>query len=270
VEILAPPPVADFEGGGNGCAPVTIAFENLSQYGTNYLWNFGDGGVSMNEEPVYTYYIPGTYTVSLLVTGPGGNEIAVHDTVVHVYPNATAYFTANPEVVNTGDPVYFYNLSNQADEFTWIFGDGNTSTENSPIHVYQSVGTFDVTLIANNEYNCPDTLTVDDAVLVDIGGYIGFPNAFTPDPAGSSGGAYDPTRLNNDVFFPVFAGVDEYQLQIYNRWGELLYESQDVNVGWDGYYRGQLAPQGVYVWRAQVTFTDGKQVIRAGDLTLLR
>jgi gliding motility-associated-like protein len=270
IEILAPPPVADFDGGGNGCAPVTIAFENLSLYGTNYLWNFGDGGVSMNQEPVYTYYIPGTYTVSLLVTGPGGNEIAVHDTVVHVYPNSTAYFTANPEVVNTGDPVYFYNLSNQADEFTWIFGDGNTSNETSPIHVYQSVGTFDVTLIANNEYNCPDTLTVDDAVLVDIGGYIGFPNAFTPDPTGSSGGAYDPTRLNNDVFFPVFAGVEEFQLQIYNRWGELLFESQDVNVGWDGYYRGQMAQQGVYVWRAQVTFTDGKQVIRAGDLTLLR
>jgi gliding motility-associated-like protein len=190
--------------------------------------------------------------------------------VVHVYPNATAYFTANPPIVNTGDPVYFYNLSNQANQFQWDFGDGQTSTQVSPVHVFQEIGSYDITLIANNEYNCPDTLTVEEAVLVDAGGYIEFPNAFTPDPLGGTNGAYDPNMLNNDVFFPVFAGVEEYQLQIYNRWGELLYESRDIHRGWDGYYRGSLAQQGVYVWRAQVTFTDGKQVIRAGDLTLLR
>ncbi|NNC82574.1 MAG: PKD domain-containing protein [Flavobacteriales bacterium] len=270
IEIQAPPPVADFAGGGEGCAPITIAFENLSEYGTNYLWNFGDGGVSSNEEPVYTYYIPGTYTVSLLVTGPGGSEIAVRDTIVHVYPNSTAYFTANPDIVNTGDVVFFYNLSNQADEFFWEFGDGNTSTETDPTHIYQETGYFDVTLIANNEYNCPDTFRLEDAVFVDVGGYVDFPNAFTPNSLSSNGGYYDPTRLDNDVFYPVFAGVEDFQLQIYNRWGELLYESDDVNKGWDGYYKGRLAQQGVYVWRATVTFTDGKQVIKAGDLTLLR
>jgi len=270
IQIQAPPPTADFTGGGHGCAPVTIEWQNLSQYGTNYLWNFGDGGVSVNNAPTYTYYIPGTYTVSLLVTGPGGNQIAVHDTVVEVYPNATAYFTVNPPVVNTGDPVYFYNLSNQANQFVWDFGDGQTSTQISPVHVFQQVGSYDISLIANNDYNCPDTLIVEDAVLVEVGGYIEFPNAFTPDPSGSSGGAYDPTMLNNDIFFPVFAGVEEFELQIYNRWGELLYQSKDINIGWDGYYRNRMAQQGVYVWRASVTFTDGKQVIRAGDLTLLR
>ncbi|NNK80773.1 MAG: PKD domain-containing protein, partial [Flavobacteriales bacterium] len=270
IEILAPPPIADFAGEGDGCAPVTIEFENLSEFGTNYLWNFGDGGVSSNEEPVYTYYIPGTYTVSLLVTGPGGSEIAVRDTIVHVYPNSTAYFTANPDIVNTGDVVFFYNLSNQANTFLWEFGDGSTSTEVNPTHIYQETGEFDVTLTANNEYNCPDTFHLEDAVFVDVGGYIDFPNAFTPNQFASNGGYYDQTRLDNDIFYPVFAGVEEFELQIYNRWGELLYESNDVNRGWDGYYRGNVAQQGVYVWRAKVMFTDGKQVIKAGDLTLLR
>ncbi len=270
IEIQAPPPLADFDGQGDGCAPITIEFDNLSEYGTGYLWNFGDGGVSANEEPVYTYYIPGTYTVSLLVTGPGGSEIVVRDTIINVYPNATAYYTANPEIVNTGDPVFFYNLSNQADEFFWDFGDGITSQDSDPIHIYQETGTFPVSLIANNEYNCPDTFRLQDAVLVDVGGYIEFPNAFTPDALSSTDGTYDPTRLDNNIFYPVFAGVDRYKLQIYNRWGELLYESLDVSRGWDGYYKGTLAQQGVYVWRADVTFTDGKQVIRAGDLTLLR
>jgi len=270
IEIQAPPPVADFTGEGDGCAPVTIAFGNTSSYGTNYLWNFGDGGVSTNEAPNYTYYIPGTYTVSLLVTGPGGSEIAVRDTVVHVYPNASAYFTANPDVVNTGDVVFYYNLSNEASIYSWDFGDGNSSVERDPLHTYQDVGSYEVTLIADNIYNCPDTFRLADAVLVDVGGYIEFPNAFTPNTQSSSDGTYNANRLDNDVFFPVFAGVDGYKMQIYNRWGELLFESNDIQVGWDGYYKGTLAQQGVYVWRAQVTFTDGKQVTRAGDLTLLR
>lgn len=270
VEILAPPPVADFNGGGSGCAPVTVEFENLSQYGTNYIWSFGDGGVSSNEEPVYTFYIPGTYTVSLLVTGPGGSEIVVHDTVIHVFPNATAYFTANPEIINTGDPVFFYNLSNQGDTFQWDFGDGYTSNEADPIHIFQEIGAFDVSLIANNQYNCPDTFLLEGAILVDVGGYVEFPNAFTPDPLGHNDGVYNPNQLSNDIFFPNFAGVEDYELQIYNRWGELLFQSEDVNRGWDGFYHGRPAQQGVYVWRAKVTFTDGKQVIEAGDLTLLR
>ncbi|NND93265.1 MAG: PKD domain-containing protein, partial [Flavobacteriales bacterium] len=270
VDILAPPPVADFNGGGEGCAPVTIEFENLSEYGTNYIWSFGDGGVSSNQDPVYTFYIPGTYTVSLLVTGPGGSDIVVHDTVVHVFPNATAYFTANPEVINTGDPVFFYNLSNQGETFEWNFGDGYTSTESDPIHIFQDIGEFDVSLIANNQYNCPDTFLLENAILVDVGGYVEFPNAFTPDQFGNNDGVYNPNQLDNDIFFPRFAGVEEYVLQIYNRWGELLFESDDVNRGWDGFYKGRPVQQGVYVWRAEVTFTDGKQSIKAGDLTLLR
>ena len=127
-----------------------------------------------------------------------------------------------------------------------------------------------MSLIANNQYNCPDTFLLEGAIFVDVGGYVEFPNAFTPDAFGNNDGVYNPNQLDNDVFFPRFAGVEDYVLQIYNRWGELLFESDDINRGWDGLYRGRPVQQGVYVWRAEVTFTDGKQSIKAGDLTLLR
>ena len=270
IQILAPPPIAEFIGDGDGCAPVTVNFENLSQYADTYLWNFGDGATASNPSPEYTYFTPGTYTVSLIVTGEGGTDVTIHEEVVNVYPTASAYFTINPSAVSIGNPVFYFNQSVNADEFYWDFGDGSNSSEHSPIHIYDTPGTFPVTLISNNQYNCPDTLTLSDAVFVETGGSINFPNAFTPDPLGAGDGNYDPTNLDNNVFFPIHHGVEDYTLQIYNRWGELVFQTNDVNEGWNGYYKGQLAQQDVYVWKVKATFIDGSTHIEAGDLTLLR
>jgi gliding motility-associated-like protein len=76
--------------------------------------------------------------------------------------------------------------------------------------------------------------------------------------------------FNNNIFFPIYKGVDEFEMQIFNRWGELLFETKDVRQGWDGYYRGQLCQQDVYVWRVKVTFLDGGEMTDIGDVTLLR
>ena len=98
-----------------------------------------------------------------------------------------------------------------------------------------------------------------------------FPNAFTPNPSGSEGGYYVPGARENYVFYPfVQEGIDEYKLQIYSRWGELLFESQDVNIGWDGYFRGKICEQGVYIWKVEAKFSNGKVVTKTGDVTLFR
>ena len=270
IQIIAPPPIANFNGSGDGCAPVTVDFENLSEYGETYLWSFGDGATASNPSPSYTYFTPGVYSVSLITTGPGGTDLVVHEEIVNVYPSATAYFTVNPESVTLGAPVFFFNQSVNATIFEWDFGDGASSSEHSPIYNYDSPGTYPVTLISNNEYNCPDTMQLSEAVLVEVGGQIEFPNAFTPDPLGSNGGIYDSSVLDNNVFFPVNYGVEEYKLQIYNRWGELIFETENVSQGWDGYYRGEMAQQDVYVWKVTATFVDGTQYVDAGDVTLLR
>ena len=97
------------------------------------------------------------------------------------------------------------------------------------------------------------------------------PNAFTPNPNGTSGdGIYDPASHDNDIFHPNISGLQTYELDIFDRWGELIFVSKDIRVGWDGYYKGKLCEQSVYVWKIIGTTIDGKNINKAGDLTLLR
>jgi len=272
IVIDPPQPVADFLGSGIGCAPLTVDFTNTSYGGLYFNWSFGDGGTSQTESPSHTYDQPGTYTISLTVTGVGnGTMTVVHIDSVVIYPRANAFFVLNPSsVVVPNEAVYFYNLSSSADSYLWDFGDGNSTTEVNPIYYYSAPGEYDVTLIANNQWNCPDTFSLPNAVFAEASGTIDFPNAFTPNSSSSSDGRYDPYSVANDFFFPLYAGVEEYHLMIFNRWGELIFESFDVEIGWDGFYRGQPAKQDVYVWKCRAKFSDGNDFLEAGDLTLLR
>lgn len=271
ITILPPPPTVGFNGPASGCVPLTVQFENLSTYAASSNWQFGDGGQANATNPVYTYYQPGTYTVTLSIVGVDGSTIIeTQEQIIQVFPNAQAAFTVTPnEVSIPSQPVYCLNLSSNATSYLWDFGDENTSTDINPIHYYTQEGAYSITLIANNQYNCPDTMILYDAVYAKKGGLIDFPNAFTPDPNGGNGGSYNPNSYENNVFFPLNSGVIEYQLQIYNKWGELLFESKDVNRGWDGYYRGQLCKQDVYVWKVVARFVDGQLFEKAGDVTLL-
>jgi gliding motility-associated-like protein len=272
VEIVPPPPVADFDVNEAACAPITVVFENQSLYGAAYHWDFGDGGSSSAESPVYTYWLAGTYTVSLTVTGFDGvtEDVYIIEDAIEVYPTAVAAFTVTPDEVNVpGEPVYCINLSQNATGFEWDFGDGTTSTEENPVHFYQTEGWYDISLIAFNEWNCPDTMLIVDAVHALAVGYIEFPNAFTPNSSSSSGGMYDPTTYDNDIFFPIHYGIAEYELQIFNRWGELLFESAEIGTGWDGYYKNQMCKEDVYAWKVRARFVDGQEIVRAGDVTLL-
>ena len=272
ITIDPPLPIAAFSGEGEGCVPLNVTFTNESEYAVSSSWNFGDGQTSNQFSPTHTYYMPGTYNVALTVTGPGGaQDVEIKTAVVKVHARATAYFTINPPVVNIPDEVFFQNLSENATSYYWDFGDGSNSTEFSPYHTYMEEGWHAVYLVATNEFNCADTFMLDKAVMGKMEGDIKFPNAFTPNPDGASGGYYDISdQFNNNIFFPYYKGVVEYELQIFNRWGELLFETNDLDQGWDGYYRGQLCKQDVYVWKVKAAFIDGGEVFRTGDVTLIR
>ncbi|MEO8069393.1 MAG: PKD domain-containing protein [Flavobacteriales bacterium] len=272
VEVTPPEPTASFTGGGEGCAPLTVSFTNTSLQGVSYQWNFGDGGTSAAENPVYTYNLPGTYTVSMTAFGVGGtvNTVTQQDIVV-VHPRAQAFFVIQPDqVVVPNQPVFTYNLSGNADTYWWDFGDGATSTETDPSHLYTYPDTFDVTLVANNQWNCPDTFLLAAAVIGIANGDLSFPNAFTPGSGGPTDGIYDPQSFNNDFFFPIHEGVESYRLQVFNRWGELVFETTDVAKGWDGWYRDKPAKQDVYAWKAFARFSDGRETVQSGDVTLIR
>lgn len=271
IEILPPLPVANFEGPASGCVPLTVQFDNLSENFVYSAWAFGDGGSSNTTNPLYTFYQPGTYTVSLVVTGPGGEtDQMVQEQIIVVHARAQAAFTITPTEVNVpGEPIYCLNLSSGANAYAWEFGDGTGSTQENPLHEYELEGLYSIQLIANNAFNCPDTMVLVDVVKAGVGGMIDFPNAFTPSTNGSNGGYFDPHSLDNDYFFPMHSGVVDYHLMIFNKWGELLFESKDVNRGWDGYYRGELCRQDVYVWKVNATFVDGESASRSGDVTLI-
>jgi gliding motility-associated-like protein len=108
-------------------------------------------------------------------------------------------------------------------------------------------------------------LKLDAAVQVLRGGQLLIPNAFSPNLSG-------PGNENgqNDVFLPLMRGVQEFQMLVFNRWGELLYETKDPAQGWNGYFKGQLCPQDVYVYKIQAKFADGETITRVGDINLLR
>lgn len=272
--VIEPPlPIADFTGSGDGCKPLTVSFVNTSQYGVTYEWDFGDGGKSTLENPQpYTYFNAGTFTVSLRVVGPGGDvDIEVKQNIIVVHETPIAFFDLNPKkVIVPTQAVQFFNFSNFADTYLWDFGDGNTSTELFPSHNYTEEGQYTVTLYVANNFGCADTFVLPSEVIAETKGEVAFPNAFTPNSAGSNGGVYDPNSVNNEIFFPVSDGVLDYHLMIFSRWGELLFESKDINVGWDGYYRGSLCQQDVYVWKVIAQLSNGNELVKVGDVTLLR
>ncbi|MFH1320997.1 MAG: PKD domain-containing protein [Bacteroidota bacterium] len=274
ISIIPPPPVADFDiSDTSGCRPLTVTFTNNSLYADSLSWDFGDGGTSTMPNPVYTYYNTGVYSVTLTVTGPGGIDDTSKLGLVAVYEIPTAAFNINPDpalIYLPDKPIYCYNLSVNAGMYIWYFGDGTTSTEENPEHIYTAVGEYDITLIAENEFECIDTLTKYAIVNVEEGGTLVFPTAFTPDPNGPGDGKYDPVSFDNDIFHPLWDGVEEYLLRIFNRWGELIFESNDIDTGWNGYYRSILCKQDVYVWKVKVKFISGETRTMAGDVTLLR
>ena len=145
-----------------------------------------------------------------------------------------------------------------------------SSTEKNPTYTYKKLGNYDVRLRVTSENGCTDDTLVKAGVKVVGEGVLKFPNAFIPNSYGANGGVYEMPDYKNEVFHPISEGVVTYKLLIYNRWGEKLFESNDVNIGWDGYYKGKLCEQGVYVYRAMGRFTNGKTFDVRGDVTLLR
>ena len=153
--------------------------------------------------------------------------------------------------------------------YTWSFGDGETSDEVAPLHEYKAAGAYEVKLRVESGEGCTDTV-VSPAVTVLPQGKILFPTVFRPSELGPNGGDYELNDKLNQVFHPYTDGISEYTLYVYNRWGELIFESNDVRKGWDGYRRGHLCESGVYAWRAVGHFFNGEIFDLRGNVTLLR
>ena len=253
--------------------PVTVIFSDssFSLYDdiNSWLWVFGDGTFSTEQNPTHTFNSPDTFNVYLQITTNGGcmSSSVGNPYPIYVFDVPNASFTLNATTLYLpNDPAICTNTSTGAITYEWNFGDGTTTVQANPIHNYMALGNYTITLVATNMYNCTDTASNN----VNATGDIVFPNAFTPDVHFASGGVYNPTDYTNHVFFPFATGISEFHILIFNRWGELIFESNDIDIGWDGYYRGELCQQDVYVYKAEATFIDGRQVQKLGDIMLLR
>jgi len=273
VTILAIPPVVDFSyAPPSGCVPLTVTFTNLSRYAEpdKYLWEFGDGqATSKAINPTYTYYEPGVYTVSLSASNATGQVVKVtKQMIIEAYARPSAQFDIKPRLLHVpGGILYTKNQSFNAISFLWDFGDGTTSTEKEPQHSYKDEGEYSITLIATNQRGCSDSSTMESAVKVIKGGQVLVPNAFSPSLNGSGN---DQSVGKNDVFLPLMRGVTQFEMLIFNRWGELLFQSTDPDQGWDGYYKGKLCQQDVYMYKISAMLESGEKVVRMGDVNLIR
>ena len=271
VESLArPEPVAEFKPDVyNGCAPLSISFKNLSHNFDSCIWEFDDGGISTELNPVWVYDEAGSYDVNLILFGTDGSRVTTRKEI-NVYPRPVARFE-----VSEGNPVIpdeelrFYNYSENAVAYKWHFGDGNSSDEFEPSHFYEKPGSYSVKLITISEHGCTDSMIITNA-FGDNTCFIKFPNAFVPNEGGPTGGYYSSrSDQQEEVFHPVWSGVTSYNLRIYSRRGILVFETDDIAIGWDGYYKGQKAEPGVYIWKVRGIYKTGDPFVKGGDVTVL-
>jgi gliding motility-associated-like protein len=267
-----PNPIVSFvPGATNGCTPFTTTLTNTTADVSNCVWTISNGTVITGCETVpVTFTQGGCYDVTLTTTSANGcsstftanNLICVED-----YPNASFTPSSN-ELSTLNTEVYFDNTTTGASTYAWTFGvDDDGSTVENPIYTYpnEGPGQYEVTLVATSPLGCTDTATAIIQVYEELLFYV--PNTFTPD-----------IDVYNPVFLPIFtSGFDpyNYNLMIFNRWGEVIFESNDPQVGWNGSYGNNgeidMVQDGVYTWKIEFKVTrndERKRVV--GHVNLIR
>jgi gliding motility-associated-like protein len=249
---------AGFEVPDTICMPAIVNFMDQSTNVTTYNWSFGDSQTSSTASPTHTYPGPGTYLITLITANPNScNKLDTAIKTIHVFDSPVADFdwTPYPPVPNT--PNVFTNLSVGGNKYDWNFGDGTTSNEKNPTHVYEKDGTYQVCLTTSNDVGCKDTQC--KSVRSIVYPIVDVPTGFSPNGDGI-----------NDVVFVRGYGIETLTFRIFNRWGEKIFETTDKNRGWDGTYKSVLQEMEVYQYTLTVTFFDGTQAFKKGNITLLK
>jgi gliding motility-associated-like protein len=229
-----------------GCSPVCVNLRLESADSsdlTEYLWDFSNLDQSATSTPQYCFEESGMQNISLRITDAFGCSSTLHaENLISVYPVPEARFSFTPNEADVINPlIQFLDESENAATWNWTFSDGGVSVEQNPEHTFPDTGNYSACLKVSSSYGCESFICKS----LEISPYPSLfaPNAFTPNGDGT-----------NDIFVVKMKYIDKYFLEIFNRWGELLYETRDQNSGWDGLYMERKCQEDVYVWR--VTYTD--------------
>jgi gliding motility-associated-like protein len=260
-----------------GCEPLAVPFVTHSTIDqgiiVSYVWYFGDGDSSVAENPVHVYRKAGLYTVRLKAYSEKGcvSEKSITN-YINVYPTPVADFNAKPQYTTISLPqIKFENASTGVDENTkyfWRFGDlhkpgGGTSTEKNPEYTYSDTGRYTVSLVATSSNGCRDTVEKLNYIDIRPEIIVFIPNVFRPGYHGKETG-------KNEKFSVVATAISNFEMLVYNRWGELMYDTHDLNAGWDGTYKGEPAEEGVYVYVVKCVSLAGKSYTYTGTVTLIK
>lgn len=243
----------------NGCEPLDVPFINASSSNSSsFNWNFYDGQNDTAQTPLHTFEHAGVYSVSLVVlTQEGCRADTLLPDLITVYPTPVASFIPEPGVTTIWQPVvYFDNRTLYGNQYTWTFGDSTTSDQTNPSHTYTEVGAYEVVLMTSTQYGCRDT--VRGIVRVEYGFNFYVPSAFTPNNDGV-----------NDYFQGYGTYIKTYDMGIYNRWGNLVYHTNDYSKPWDGKIKNEVQSD-VYVYKIRVVDENEEIHNYIGKVTVVR
>lgn len=250
----------------SGCIPLLVNFTNQSVStagGTTYTWNFGHGAGSNQASPSHTYTQTGVYSVSLTVSDNSGcSSTMTQNNLIHVHENPVAGFYASPEAIYIDQPFTNVYDGSTGGAVSWNYQISNGAVFNVPNFManFTDTGYYTITQTVTNQFGCSDVFTSQVHVLPVTEIFI--PNAFTPDNNDNINPTFKPSGMN----------FNEYRMFIYNRWGELLFSTYDVNVGWDGHVRNSnvQAKQDLYVYKIQYVDHRGNQQEILGNVNVIR
>ncbi|MDZ4757499.1 MAG: PKD domain-containing protein [Bacteroidota bacterium] len=229
----------------------------------SWLWNFGDGTSSKLKNPTHIFKKEGLYSIGLkVISSIGCSTDTIYIDRVIVHPRPKSNFSLAPDSVSFFTPtITFTNNSVGADTYIWYFGNGDSTTDINPIYDYTDTGRYRVKLISVNTFGCKDSSFGRLFISPDFTFFM--PNTFTPNGQGPA---------INETYGPegVFKGIAQFNMHIYNRWGQEMFVSHHITQRWDGTYHGKPCQQDLYIYR--ITYVDyfKQEQNKAGKVYLLR
>lgn len=216
-----------------------------------YIWKHN---LDTNSNVIVNPFTTTTYTV---IVSDSCQTFTVEDSIKVEVTVPIADFEINSNLIFNGLPILFRNLTEGGFSYVWDFGDQQSSILTNPYHTFEDYGEFDISLIATNEIGCVDS--IQKRIEIEEAYYIYIPNTFTPDK-----------NRYNTTFSAVTTGVSSLSILIYNRWGELMFESDDLRFKWDGIYKGEVAQQGTYIYKVNCITNSGRELDFYGHINLLK
>ncbi|MFZ4399073.1 MAG: PKD domain-containing protein [Bacteroidales bacterium] len=267
INIAALPVVSFTSDITEACNSANVIFTSTAMVDSGFIttwnWNFDDGVSSLmnNNQVGHTFQSTGSYNISLkAISNKGCENSLIIPNMIVIHPNPKAIFSITPSITSVlNSKIFFINNSTEAANWNWSFGDGDSSKVHSPIHTYIQEGTYFPKLKVKSDYGCSDEIIMKVVILEEATFYI--PNAFTPNNDGY-----------NDVFIPLSIDFSKgkFEMMIFNRWGEMVFHTEDYNNGWNGSRNGEICPDGVYIWKINYTDALGRSQKETGHLTLIR